>query len=174
MRVNNSKTFRSNVAAKLKKLIKNEKQSINLEKGIYNWTIQEAGKRKIVKKWINEYFVQLYVDRCRTIYLNLNNKSYINNTNLLKQLKKKKVKSHEIAFMSHQELCPEKWKQLINEKIKRDKNKYEINMEASTDQFKCFKCKKNKCTYYELQTRSADEPMTTFVSCLNCGNRWKC
>ena len=35
-------------------------------------------------------------------------------------------------------------------------------------------CGKNKCTYYELQTRSADEPMTTFVSCLNCGNHWKC
>ena len=174
MRVNNPETFRSNVAEKLKKVIKNERQSINLEKGIYNWTIQEANKRKIVKKWMNEYFVQLYVNRCRTIYLNLNKKSYVNNKNLLKQLKKNKIKSYEIAFMSHQELCPEKWKQLIDEKIKRDKSKYEINMEASTDQFKCFKCKKNKCTYYELQTRSADEPMTTFVSCLNCGNRWKC
>ena len=32
----------------------------------------------------------------------------------------------------------------------------------------------SKCTYYQLQTRSADEPMTTFVTCINCGNRWKC
>lgn len=23
------------------------------------------------------------------------------------------------------------------------------------------------------QTRSADEPMTTFVTCTNCGNKWK-
>jgi len=44
---------------------------------------------------------------------------------------------------------------------------------ATTDQFQCGKCRQRKCTYYQMQTRSADEPMTTFVSCLNCGNRWK-
>ena len=45
--------------------------------------------------------------------------------------------------------------------------------EASTDAFKCGKCGKRECTYYQLQTRSADEPMTTFVTCVNCDNRWK-
>jgi len=45
--------------------------------------------------------------------------------------------------------------------------------QAETDQFKCGKCKQRKCKYYQLQTRSADEPMTTFVTCVNCGNRWK-
>lgn len=45
--------------------------------------------------------------------------------------------------------------------------------QATTDQFQCAKCKERKCTYYQMQTRSADEPMTTFVSCLNCNNRWK-
>ena len=58
--------------------------------------------------------------------------------------------------------------------IKRDKSKCEVNLEAATDEFTCFKCKKSRCTYYQLQTRSADEPMTTFVTCINCGNRWKC
>ena len=46
-------------------------------------------------------------------------------------------------------------------------------VQASTDQFKCGKCKQRKCTYFQLQTRSADEPMTTFVTCVNCNNRWK-
>ncbi|KAK1409270.1 hypothetical protein QVD17_35796 [Tagetes erecta] len=44
---------------------------------------------------------------------------------------------------------------------------------ATTDQFKCGRCGKRKCTYYQLQTRSADEPMTTFVTCVNCDNHWK-
>lgn len=44
---------------------------------------------------------------------------------------------------------------------------------AETAMFKCSKCKTRKCSYYQLQTRSCDEPMTTFVTCVNCGNRWK-
>ena len=49
-------------------------------------------------------------------------------------------------------------------------------VQASTDQFRCGKCRKSNCTYYQMQTRSADEPMTTFVQCVTpgCGNRWKC
>jgi DNA-directed RNA polymerase subunit M/transcription elongation factor TFIIS len=40
--------------------------------------------------------------------------------------------------------------------------------------FRCGKCKSKKTDYYQLQTRSADEPMTTYVTCKDCGNRWKC
>eukprot|EP00955_Chlamydomonas_euryale_P096490 365014-Chlamydomonas_euryale.AAC.14 len=47
------------------------------------------------------------------------------------------------------------------------------NQQASTDMFQCSKCRQRKCTYYQMQTRSADEPMTTFVTCVNCNNRWK-
>ena len=36
---------------------------------------------------------------------------------------------------------------------------------ATTDQFQCGKCRKRQCSYYQMQTRSADEPMTTFVIC---------
>ncbi|KAI9102066.1 hypothetical protein K1719_023576 [Acacia pycnantha] len=44
---------------------------------------------------------------------------------------------------------------------------------ATTDQFKCGRCGQRKCTYYQMQTRSADEPMTTYVTCVACNNRWK-
>ena len=40
-------------------------------------------------------------------------------------------------------------------------------------EFKCHKCRSTKCTFYALQTRSSDEPMTLFVTCLNCGKNWK-
>ena len=75
--------------------------------------------------------------------------------------------------MTHQELNPEKWTEMIIAKSKRDKNKFEVNIAAATDTFTCRKCKSNQCTYYQMQTRSADEPMTTFVNCLVCSNRFK-
>lgn len=46
--------------------------------------------------------------------------------------------------------------------------------EAPDGMFTCGKCRSQKTTYYQLQTRSADEPMTTFVTCTNCSKRWKC
>ena len=30
---------------------------------------------------------------------------------------------------------------------------------AETDQFKCGKCRQRRCKYFQMQTRSADEPM---------------
>lgn len=45
--------------------------------------------------------------------------------------------------------------------------------QLTTGMFTCGKCKGNKTTYFQMQTRSSDEPMTTFVTCLTCGNRWK-
>ena len=165
--------FRENIRTKLNKLIRKKNFSLNLEKGIYNWTIIEAKKRNIVRKWTNRSFVVLYTDRVKSIYLNLNPKSSVKNVQLLKRLKRKEFKAHELAFMSHQQMFPSKWKPLIDAKIARDKNATEVNLAAATDQFHCFKCKKNICTYYQHQTRAADEPITTFISCLNCGSAWK-
>ena len=140
----------------------------NVEKGIFNWSIQHASKHNIVKKWSNPFFVTLYIDHLRSVYINLKK------PDVSAAVLTGNIKSQEIAFMTHQEICPEKWKKLIEDKKVRDKQKYEPNIEASTDNFTCNKCKSKKCTYYQLQTRSADEPMTTFVTCLECGKRWKC
>ena len=174
MKVANPDVFRSNIRAKLNKLIRRKKISLNLEKGIFNFAIQKAKQKNIVRKWDNEAFVLIYIDKFRSILLNLNMKSSVHNTFLLKKLKNGDFKAHELAFMSHQELFPEKWKELIDKKIKRDQNEGKLDLSAATDEFFCFKCKKRKCSYYQMQTRSADEPMTTFVTCLLCGNNWRC
>ena len=160
--------FRKNISKKINEIVNNEKMSINIEKSIFNFTIGQAKSKNILKKWENKYFLQIYKNRLRSIYFNLNNKTFLNN------IKKNKIKTVQLAKMTHQEMCPEKWEKLIDAKIKRDKNMTSVNMSAATDEFKCYKCKKKKCTYYQLQTRSADEPMTTFVTCLVCSNRWKC
>mgnify|MGYP001455139759 FL=1 len=159
--------FRKNITNKLNSLMKNKKISINIEKGIYNYSIKEATIRTVVKKWENPYFVQLYVDRLRSVYLNLYRLD-----SLREQVLSKKIKAHEIAFMTHQEMDNDKWAELIEEKRQREKSKFD-GPKATTSSFTCYKCKGNNCTHYQLQTRSADEPMTTFVTCLTCAYRWK-
>uniref|UniRef100_A0A6C0C6S1 TFIIS-type domain-containing protein n=1 Tax=viral metagenome TaxID=1070528 RepID=A0A6C0C6S1_9ZZZZ len=174
MKISNPDTFRTNIRINLNKIIKKKKISLNLEKGIFNYTIQSAKLRNIVRKWDNESFVMIYIDKFKSILLNINKKSSVKNLNLLKKLKNGDFKAHEMAFMTHHELYPEKWKALIDKKIKRDKNEGTVDLSAATDEFFCFKCHKKQCSYYEMQTRSADEPMTTFVTCLLCGNNWRC
>ena len=172
--IENPTSFRSNVRDKIDLILCNKCNSTNIEKGIFNFTVEEAKRKKIVRKWDNSHFASIYIYRLKTVLVNIKN-----NQELLERLNDKSIKAHEIAFMTHQEMQPEKWKDLIKAKKKRDKNKYANNVVATTDNFTCFKClanKKdgNKCTYFQLQTRSADEPMTTFVTCLDCGAHWKC
>lgn len=167
--IEDSASFRSNLKNALLKLIGNENIASNLEKGVYNYSLEYAHKMNVVKQWSNQYFVQIYADRLRSIFLNLKK-----NADLLRKLQDKEIKAHRLAYMTHQEMNPESWKELIELKEIRDKNKYNPVLEASTDEFTCRRCKSNQCTYYQMQTRSADEPMTTFVSCINCGSKWKC
>ena len=152
----------------LGKKIKNKKICENLEKGIYNSCLKIAEEKNIIKRWDNNIFVQIYINKLRSITINLNN------SQLLEKINTKKIKAHKLAFMTHQEMNPLKWEKLIEDKKIKDQNRYSPKIEASTDNFTCWKCKSKKCSYYQLQTRSADEPMTTFVTCLDCGNRWKC
>jgi transcription elongation factor S-II len=166
--ITNPDVFRCNVSKKLYTYLHNENICKNLEKGIYNYCIKEAGERQIVKKWDNVYFAHLYLDKLRSVYYNLKNPQ------LVEKIMGKSIKPHEVAFMTHQEIIPEKWATLLSDKKIREENIYAPKLEASTDGFTCRKCKSKECSYYQLQTRSADEPMTTFVTCIKCGTRWKC
>jgi transcription elongation factor S-II len=170
--IENPEEFRANIATKLGPFFINkggsEKHAANLEKGIHNWALKEATNRKVVKKWDNPFFVQIYLDHLRSIYINLKNDK------LIEQVVSGEIKSHTIAFMAHHEMLPEKWAEMIRVKSIRDKSKFETQLEASTDTFTCRKCKSKKCSFMQAQTRSADESMTTFVQCLECGCRWKC
>ena len=166
--------LRTRIREKFEEMIEDKKNSKNLEIGIYNYTIKQAKIKNIIRKWCNSKFVDIYLNRFRTLFNNLNPNSMVKNNYLLDKIKKNEITPQELAFMSHYEMFPDKWKDLIEKKTKRDKMTGLVDLSSATDEFKCYKCKQKNCSYYQLQTRSADEPMTTYVSCLNCGNNWKC
>jgi DNA-directed RNA polymerase subunit M/transcription elongation factor TFIIS len=166
-KISNPEEFRKNICEKIKVILEDNELTINLEKGVFNYAIQEATYKKIIKKWENPLFVQLYIDRLRTIYINLKNE------NILNQLKSKEITPQIVAFMTHQEMNSNRWEKLIEKKKILDTNRYTSNIEASTNLFTCKKCKSKRCTYYTMQTRSCDEPETIFITCLDCGKNFK-
>lgn len=167
LKIGNPDNFRKNVVNKFEEIFDDERKCINLEKGVFNYAIKEANSRKIIKKWENPYFAQIYVDRLRSIYLNLKKPE------LLAMINNNEITPQVLAFMTHQEMDHEHWRVMIERKIKRDASKFTTNVQASTDMFTCRKCKSKRSTFYELQTRSADEPATIFITCLDCGKQSK-
>lgn len=165
--ISNPIDFRKNISHKLKNIVEDEDLSINIERGVFNYSLKEANTKRIIKKWENPRFVQIYLDRLRSIYINLQNPDFLN------QVKNSEIQPQLIASMTHQEMNAAHWRVLIEQKMIRDANKYTNTTQASTDMFTCKKCKSKRCTYYELQTRSADEPATIFITCLDCGKNWK-
>jgi len=150
-----------------------EEEIKNLEIAIFHSTLHAAEKRHISKVWTYPLFTQLYSSIARTIVGNLNPNTYIQNKNLFKRFEDGELSLEEIAGFGHTDLYPEIWKDSLIRQFEREKRQLEGNRAMATDQFLCKGCKKRECTYYELQTRSADEPMTIFIQCLNCGKRWR-
>lgn len=145
----------------------------DLEIGVFNATIDMAKAFPFAASWACPLFYEAYQSKARSVFANLKRDSYIGNPRLAERLEKREFPPHEIAHMRHDNMYPEAWEAILHKEILRNKAAYEIQMMAMTDLYTCCKCKKNRCSYYEQQCRSADEPMTTFVRCLNCGNRWK-
>ncbi len=147
----------------------------DLEIGIFNWTLENSKNYQISQNWSDDRFINLYKGKSLSILCNLDSNSYLNNQKLLKRLQEGEFLPHEIPFMDNYRIYPERWYKILDDKLRRDNLILNDSTPvANTTQFRCGKCKKRECSYYESQTRSSDEPMTCFVSCLNCGNQWRC
>lgn len=165
--------LRKKMVDTFRKLSLTEVQAKDLEIGVYNYCIDYATEHLIPLTWNSDMFKELYLGKARSIYANLSPKSSIQNKRLIKRLKDKEFMPHEVAMMQPENMYPELWKDIMDRELLRTKAAYEPQATAMTDRYTCGKCKKNRCSYYELQTRSADEPMTMFITCLHCGHRWK-
>ena len=168
MIITNPEEFRKNVINYIHKYIHNYNKCKNIEISIYNYSIEQSDFYIITKKWDNPLFVTIYLDKFKSISY------YLKDKKICDKLNENIIVSHQLVNMKNEELFPEIWDKIIEDNKMNIENKYFPKIKASTDKFKCGKCKKKECTYYQLQTRSADEPMTTFVTSIYCGNHWKC
>jgi len=149
------------------------KEQEDLERGIYNAALQDAGARRVHRVWENPEFATVYQITAQRVISNLDSASYIQNGRLLTRLRDGEFAPHDVAFMTYSDLYPESWASAQEQAVKREAKMLEVDKSAATDMFRCSRCGKRECTYYEMQTRSADEPMTQFIRCLNCGKQWR-
>ena len=148
------------------------KYASNIEKSIFNWTIRDTKQRNQTPAWENRSFVERYKRKYLSIQYNLKHTE----THLVERIKKGEIKTATIAFQPPEVLFPSGPIATTVEELKIKDLKKELaktKAENFKGVFQCARCKKWKTTYYQMQTRSADEPMTTYVTCMNCNKKWK-
>jgi DNA-directed RNA polymerase subunit M/transcription elongation factor TFIIS len=153
--------------------ILNDTECANLERCIYNGSVREAERRHVARAWSHLPFLHLYQMHARHIASNFHPESYVGNKELFQRYKDGKVSFDDLCGMGPYDLFETRWKESFEQQQIREKRQLEGDKSMATDQFLCGRCHKRECTYYEMQTRSADEPMTIFINCLNCGKHWR-
>jgi len=167
--------LRTYVSQELSKIIGIPEDSIictNLERCIFNWSIRQSKEYRDAPTWENHRFKTRY----KTKFLELK-RCLTNCPQIMEKLKSGRIKTSELIEYGPKELWPDgPWAMtqavLIHRELRKERLKKDIMSQEGF--FKCKRCKTMKTTFYQLQTRSADEPMTTFVTCLNCDAHWKC
>lgn len=141
--------------------------AIKMELSIFEYALIYCAN----KKYEPNYIKPIYLDKLNEIVLNLDeNKNSIKNKTFKSNILSGKINPANVAFLSPSQIHPEKWSDIIKKREYIEQR--ENNIEYS-DAYKCFKCGESKCKITQVQTRSADEPMTTFVVCVVCHNTFK-
>lgn len=140
-----------------------------LEKVHWNATLRKAAADGIALVWENPRLRDRYTTRALGLAFNLRHEP------LRDSVVSKKVGLKQFVGMKPWEMRPDLYESIF-EDIARRQLRREAPLsttDAPDGAFTC-RCGSKKTVYTQLQTRSADEPMTTFVHCLSCGKRWKC
>ena len=143
----------------LRDLVKLKFDSEEVENAILQRCIKDAQTWLVDIDWDNSPFRQMYRSRAIELY------PY---RHLIEQMGPVGFANSSIVDRN-----PDVWLSIMQTVLEKDKAKYSYKSTANIELF-CRSCKKkSKCDYYQMQTRSADEPMTTFVTCLECDTKWK-
>ena len=143
----------------LRTLVRNSFDSNDVETALLQRCVREAQQWLIDIDWDNPVFLGLYRNRAVELYPH--------------RAQLATMDPAEFAEMSPVQQNPARWAELIQKTMEKDKALYSKEVTASIVLY-CSRCKrKTKCDYYQMQTRSADEPMTTFITCLECDKKWK-
>jgi transcription elongation factor S-II len=159
--------IRKKTVLELSKLIGNKKISNKVENGLYEFSFNYLNATSLnihlsTEEFKNSFLNNVYKNKLNDIKHNLNPS---NNDTLLTRIKENDIEPEKIAFLEFDDIDPTHWNPLTKKlKYREDKT---INI-ATTNMFTCGKCKESCCTFKQLQTRSADEPMTVFVKCTIC------
>jgi DNA-directed RNA polymerase subunit M/transcription elongation factor TFIIS len=141
----------------LRELVRTRFDSDEIERAILQRCVREATQWFIDIDWDNPVFVRHYQSRAMSLY----------------KYRDRATNPKEFAEFGPLELAPDRWGDLVRKAIEREIARHSKTTTASITMY-CSGCKrKTQCAYYQLQTRSADEPMTTFVTCLECHKKWK-
>ncbi len=144
----------------------------NIEKSIYSYATEQCTIKNIEPDIENKLFLRIYVNKLMSLYNNLDKSSYIKNEDFYDQVMDGTINIEKIAFLTPQEINKKHWKKYIDKQSAVDEFLYSRTAGIRTNEYKCGRCKERNCSYYQMQVRCSDEPMTTFINCLNCGNNW--
>jgi len=167
--------------------------SRNAEISTLNWAVQTARQSNQDASWENPRFRKIYKTKVHWLMTELRRPNHVVSLstsvegdqvrvslNLVNQLahrlKTKELDVKNLAKYPGDVLWPDGPMAQTAFKIKeRDLKREQVKAadESYEGMFTCGKCKSKKTTFYLLQTRSADEPMTAFITCLGCGSKWK-
>jgi DNA-directed RNA polymerase subunit M/transcription elongation factor TFIIS len=143
----------------LRNLVRDKFDSNEVETAILKKCVHDAQEWFIDQAWDNPVFLNLYRNRAIDLYRyrqlmpNMTAEAFVNSTPLIQN--------------------PERWTEIVQNTDEKEKATHSKKQTASIFLF-CRRCKrKTRCDYYQMQTRSADEPMTTFTTCLECDLKWK-
>lgn len=143
----------------LRELVRKNFASEEIETAILNRCIRDAQKWLVDIDWESTAFLEMYRSRAVSLYPH---RHLVETMGVV-----------EFVNSTPVDHSPSRWKPILMAAMEKDKAKYDRKATANIEMF-CRTCKKKtKCSYYLMQTRSADEPMTMFVTCLECDARWK-